>query len=266
LLLCGDLTDYGLPDLSDPKAQGFYDDVIADADLIIVDNLSTLCRGLKENDADSWVPVQQWALAQRRAGRSVLFIHHGGKSGQQRGASGAPWCAKMRGAEWAKVTLEDFHGSAEALVFPEAWKKLHSVLVPLYAHCAFNLNPRAASIDTPLHGLIDRAHVDHMHPDALIAIAASADSQLLTEQIFGGEIGWLPWIRPGYELGLKLRDVSVEILYEELVGQRDMYKAQLSALNNISLNQHAECSLCANPQLRQVKYFFLFVVVESYLL
>jgi rhamnulose-1-phosphate aldolase/alcohol dehydrogenase len=83
-----------------------------------------------------------------------------------------------------------------------------SVLVPLYAHCAFNLNPRAASIDTPLHGLVDRAHVDHMHPDALIAIAASADSRALTQEIFGGEIGWLPWIRPGYELGLKLRELT----------------------------------------------------------
>ena len=53
-----------------------------------------------------------------------------------------------------------------------------------------------------------RAHVDHMHPDALIAIAASADSKKLTEEIFGGEIGWLPWIRPGYELGLKLRELT----------------------------------------------------------
>ncbi len=83
-----------------------------------------------------------------------------------------------------------------------------AVMVPLYAHSAFNLNPRAASIDTPLHGLIERAHVDHMHPDALIAIAASADSKKLTEEIFGGEIGWLPWIRPGYELGLKLRELT----------------------------------------------------------
>ncbi len=83
-----------------------------------------------------------------------------------------------------------------------------AVLVPLYAHSAFNLNPRAASIDTPLHGLIDRAHVDHMHPDALIAIAASSDSKKLTEEIFGGEIGWLPWVRPGYDLGLKLRELT----------------------------------------------------------
>jgi rhamnulose-1-phosphate aldolase/alcohol dehydrogenase len=85
-----------------------------------------------------------------------------------------------------------------------------SVLVPLYSHCTFNLNPRAASIDTPLHGLVDRAHVDHMHPDALIAIAAAADSRALTKEIYGDEIGWLPWIRPGYELGLALRTFTRE--------------------------------------------------------
>jgi rhamnulose-1-phosphate aldolase/alcohol dehydrogenase len=80
-----------------------------------------------------------------------------------------------------------------------------SVLVPLYAHCTFNLNPRAASIDTPLHGLVDKAHVDHMHPDAVIAIAASVDGRALTQEIFGEDVGWLPWIRPGYALGLRLR-------------------------------------------------------------
>jgi rhamnulose-1-phosphate aldolase/alcohol dehydrogenase len=85
-----------------------------------------------------------------------------------------------------------------------------STLVPLYSHCTFNLNPRAASIDTPLHGLVDRAHVDHMHPDALIAIAAAADSRALTKEIYGDEIGWLPWIRPGYELGLALRKFTRE--------------------------------------------------------
>jgi rhamnulose-1-phosphate aldolase/alcohol dehydrogenase len=101
------------------------------------------------------------------------------------------------------LALGKFYGSSK-----EANKDPDSTLVPLYAHCAFNLNPRAASIDTPLHGLVNRAHVDHMHPDALIAIAASADSQTLTRQIFGDEIGWLPWIRPGYELGLRLRELT----------------------------------------------------------
>jgi len=77
-------------------------------------------------------------------------------------------------------------------------------MVDYLPHCTFNLNPRAASIDTPLHAYVPRVHVDHMHPDAIIAIAASENSKELTQQIFGGEIGWLPWKRPGYELGLWL--------------------------------------------------------------
>ena len=86
-IAAADLVRDGLPDLASPDAQQFYADVIADADLVIVDNLSTLCRGLKENEADSWTPVQNWLLAQRRANKSVLVIHHGGKSGTQRGTS-----------------------------------------------------------------------------------------------------------------------------------------------------------------------------------
>jgi rhamnulose-1-phosphate aldolase/alcohol dehydrogenase len=77
-------------------------------------------------------------------------------------------------------------------------------MVDYLPHCTFNLNPRAASIDTPLHAYVPKTHVDHMHPDAIIAIAASKNSKELTQQIFGGEIGWLPWKRPGYELGLWL--------------------------------------------------------------
>jgi rhamnulose-1-phosphate aldolase/alcohol dehydrogenase len=83
-------------------------------------------------------------------------------------------------------------------------------MTALYPHCTFNLNPRAPSIDTPLHGFIDRPHVDHMHPDAVIAIAAAEDSRLLTKKIYGEEVGWLPWRRPGFELGLHLRDFVAE--------------------------------------------------------
>ena len=78
-------------------------------------------------------------------------------------------------------------------------------MVGLYAHCTFALNLRAPSIDTPLHGLVDRAHVDHMHPDGVIAVAAAADGQALTRKIYGDEIGWLPWVRPGFELGVQLQ-------------------------------------------------------------
>jgi rhamnulose-1-phosphate aldolase/alcohol dehydrogenase len=77
-------------------------------------------------------------------------------------------------------------------------------MVGFLPHCTFNLNPRAASIDTPLHGFVPFSHVDHMHPDAIIAIAAAKNSRELTEKIFGGEIGWLPWRRPGFQLGLDL--------------------------------------------------------------
>ena len=77
-------------------------------------------------------------------------------------------------------------------------------MVGFLPHCTFNLNGRAASIDTPLHAYVPRKHVDHMHPDAIIAIAAAQNSRELTSRIFGDDIGWLPWKRPGFELGLWL--------------------------------------------------------------
>jgi len=83
-------------------------------------------------------------------------------------------------------------------------EKFEDEMVGLLSHCTFNLNPRASSIDTPLHAYVPRKHVDHMHPDAIIAIAAAKDGKSLTHEIFGDDIGWLPWKRPGYELGLWL--------------------------------------------------------------
>jgi rhamnulose-1-phosphate aldolase/alcohol dehydrogenase len=83
-------------------------------------------------------------------------------------------------------------------------------MVGYLPHCTFNLNPRAASIDTPLHAYVPKKHVDHMHPDAIIAIAAAKDGEELTRTIFGGEIGWLPWKRPGFELGLWLEKYAQE--------------------------------------------------------
>ena len=79
-------------------------------------------------------------------------------------------------------------------------------MVGYLPHCTFNLNTRAASIDTPLHSLLPFAHVDHVHPDAIIALAASSGGEAATKAIWGGKIGWLPWKRPGYTLGVELRD------------------------------------------------------------
>lgn len=83
-------------------------------------------------------------------------------------------------------------------------------MVGYLPHCTFNLNPRAASIDTPLHAYVPKKHVDHMHPDAIIAIAASKNSRELTAEIFGDDIGWLPWKKPGYELGLWLEKFCLD--------------------------------------------------------
>ncbi|MBB3933174.1 rhamnulose-1-phosphate aldolase/alcohol dehydrogenase [Kaistia hirudinis] len=83
-------------------------------------------------------------------------------------------------------------------------------MVGYLPHCTFNLNPRAASIDTPLHAYVPYRHVDHMHPDAVIAIAATPNSKELTKLIYGDEIGWLPWKRPGFELGLWLSKFARE--------------------------------------------------------
>ena len=83
-------------------------------------------------------------------------------------------------------------------------------MVAYLPYCTFNLNPRAASIDTPLHAFVPKPYVDHMHPDACIAIAAAKDSKALTQKIFGDEIGWLPWKRPGFELGLWLEKFCIE--------------------------------------------------------
>ncbi|MEO1969303.1 MAG: bifunctional rhamnulose-1-phosphate aldolase/short-chain dehydrogenase [Sphingomonadaceae bacterium] len=79
-------------------------------------------------------------------------------------------------------------------------------MVGFLPHCTFNLNARAASIDTPLHSLLPFKHIDHVHPDAIIALAASSGGEEATRDIWGGKIGWLPWKRPGFTLGVQIRD------------------------------------------------------------
>jgi len=78
-------------------------------------------------------------------------------------------------------------------------------MVELFNHCIYDLKSKAPSIDTPLHGFLPFKHIDHLHPDAAIAIAAAKDGKKITEELFNGKIGWVEWQRPGFDLGLKLR-------------------------------------------------------------
>ena len=77
-------------------------------------------------------------------------------------------------------------------------------MVGLFYHCIYDLDSRAPSIDTALHGLLPFKHIDHLHPDALIAVAAAKDSKKVTQEIWGDTMGWVPWQRPGFDLGLQL--------------------------------------------------------------
>jgi rhamnulose-1-phosphate aldolase/alcohol dehydrogenase len=78
-------------------------------------------------------------------------------------------------------------------------------MVELFNHCIFDLASKAPSIDTPLHGFLPFKHIDHLHPDAAIAIAAAKDGKKITQELFNGAIGWVEWQRPGFDLGLKLK-------------------------------------------------------------
>ena len=78
-------------------------------------------------------------------------------------------------------------------------------MVELFNYCLSDLNSKAPSIDTPLHGFLPFAHIDHLHPDAAIAIAASKDGKRINNELFNGQIGWVDWQRPGFDLGLKLK-------------------------------------------------------------
>jgi rhamnulose-1-phosphate aldolase/alcohol dehydrogenase len=79
-------------------------------------------------------------------------------------------------------------------------------MVGLFGHCLYDLASKAPSIDTPLHGFLPFKHIDHLHPDAAIAIAASKDGEEITKTLWKGAIAWVPWQRPGFDLGLKLRE------------------------------------------------------------
>lgn len=100
------------------------------------------------------------------------------------------------------MALQGIYGAAEV---KGVKTPIEDQMVGMYPHTTFNLNPAATSIDTPLHAFVPYKHVDHTHPDAVIAIAACSDGKALTKAIYGDEVVWVDWQRPGFDLGLKLQ-------------------------------------------------------------
>jgi len=134
-------------------------------------------------------------------------------------------------------------------------------MVAYLPHCTFNLNTRAASIDTPLHSSLPYRHVDHMHPDAVIAIAAMANSQAVTQKVFEGTVGWMPWLRPGYELGRQLAayDAAHPGLRGIVLGGHGLFSwgdtARSSYENTVDLIDRAQRWLAAERGARRVQVF-----------
>ena len=134
-------------------------------------------------------------------------------------------------------------------------------MVGYLPHCTFNLNGRAASIDTPLHSSLPYVHVDHMHPDAVIAIAAMANSEAITHTVFEGTVGWMPWLRPGYELGQQLAayDAAHPGLRGIVLGGHGLFSwgdtAKSCYLNTVDLIERAQSWLAKERTARKVQVF-----------
>jgi rhamnulose-1-phosphate aldolase/alcohol dehydrogenase len=119
---------------------------------------------------------------------------------------------KGSGGDLGSMTLDGFAtlylDKLQALQARYRGREHEEEMVGYFPHCTFGLNPRATSIDTPVHCFVGHRHVDHMHADAIIALAAACNGERLTKEIFGDAIGWVPWQRPGFDLGLKIGAAS----------------------------------------------------------
>ncbi|HEY3837539.1 MAG TPA: class II aldolase/adducin family protein, partial [Bryobacteraceae bacterium] len=169
----------------------------------------------KDREADKLTPSGRLIYRSNQLGSDGRITNTGGgntsaKLIEKDPDTGAPidvlW-VKGSGGDLRTSTLENF-----ASLYQDKLIGLQSVyagdedaMVERYPDCAFNGNPRAPSIDTPLHSFVPYKHVDHMHPNTVIAIAASRRSRELTQEVFGDEVGWTPWLRPGFKLGLELQ-------------------------------------------------------------
>jgi rhamnulose-1-phosphate aldolase/alcohol dehydrogenase len=164
--------------------------------------------------------VDQLVYASNLLGSDPRITNFGGGNTSSKVRMPDPLTGEVVDVLWVKVSGGDLRSSKRANFASLYLDKLLALerryrdeglhedeIVPLYAHCIYGLNPAPPSIDTPLHAVVPARCVSHMHADAVIALAAAEDAERLTQEIFGGEMGFLPWKRPGFELGLMLREL-----------------------------------------------------------
>src|SRR4028118_461458 len=151
-------------------------------------------------------------------GADLRLTNYGGGNTSCKAFAKDPLTGKETEVLWVKGSggdLGTLKRSGLAALYVDRLRSLKNIyrgiqfedeMVELFNHCIFDLNSKAPSIDTPLHGFLPFKHIDHLHPDAAIAIAAAKDGKKITEELFNGSIGWVDWQKPGFDLGLQLRD------------------------------------------------------------
>ena len=150
-------------------------------------------------------------------GADLRLTNYGGGNTSCKAMAKDPLTGEMKEIMWVKGSggdLGTLKKSGLAALYVDKLVSLKNVyrgiehedeMVELFNHCIYDLNSKAPSIDTPLHGFLPFKHIDHLHPDAAIAIAAAKDGQKITKDLFKGAIGWVKWQKPGFDLGLQLR-------------------------------------------------------------
>jgi rhamnulose-1-phosphate aldolase/alcohol dehydrogenase len=150
-------------------------------------------------------------------GADLRLTNYGGGNTSCKAMAKDPLTGQQTEVMWVKGSggdLGTLKRSGLAALYMEKLLSLKNVypglaredeMVELFNHCIYDLSSKAPSIDTPLHGFLPFKHIDHLHPDAAIAIAAAKDGKKITEELFEGTIGWVEWQRPGFELGLQLK-------------------------------------------------------------
>src|ERR1700710_1401074 len=150
-------------------------------------------------------------------GADLRLTNYGGGNTSCKAMAKDPITGKEEEVMWIKGSGGDIgtlKKSGLAALYVDRLRSLKNVyrgiehedeMVELFNHCIYDLSSKAPSIDTPLHGFLPFAHIDHLHPDAAIAIAAAKDGKKITEELFGGTVGWVDWQRPGFDLGLQLK-------------------------------------------------------------
>lgn len=150
-------------------------------------------------------------------GADLRLTNYGGGNTSCKALASDPITGKETEVMWIKGSGGDIgtlKRSGLAALYVDRLRNLSNVyrglefedeMVELFNHCIYDLSSKAPSIDTPLHAFLPFKHIDHLHPDAAIAIAAAKDGKKITQDLFGGKIGWVEWRRPGFELGLELK-------------------------------------------------------------